>query len=158
MRVILHRCLCCWTNYEFRAVALAGLGPPRVCCVGTRLTRPGPTARTAGPGREGGDPGEGRPAGQLQEQGLPRWPASRLGLPVGFGSPDYKNRNVVQRAFTHSRTGPDSRPEATSTHCPTAVAWSSAQSFCGSPREYGDTPYGCTAATRREPRSRAVRG
>jgi transposase len=85
---------CCWTNYRFRAAALADLGPPPD-------TLRGDKAYSAKAHRD-----RLRARGvkvvipeKTDQQANRKHKGSRDGRPVGFDSADYKDRNVVERAF-----------------------------------------------------------
>ena len=62
-------------------------------CAGQGVLRPGAPGGPALTRHHRGDPRAGRPDRAPQEQD------SRGGRPVGFDAEDYKNRNVVERAF-----------------------------------------------------------
>ena len=94
MRVIPQHCRCCWTSSGSRAAALAGLGPPPDALRGdkaysAKAHRDSLRAR----GVKVVIPENTDQRANRKNRG------SRGGRPVGFDAEDYKNRNVVERAF-----------------------------------------------------------
>ena len=65
---------------------------------------------------------------------------SRGGRPVGFDAEDYKNRNIVERAFNKFKNwrGLATRNDKLALIYRGGMVLAS--SSCGSPHEFGDTP------------------